>query len=141
MEDAVRGGVTKKLEAAGIALDNADEVEAFQSVGMQLRECLLSLAKAMSKDEFVPPGQEAPKRGDFIHWMELIAEAVAKGQHAQEARGYLKAVSKTTWQLVNWLTHASNAVRHDARLAHTATETILGVFMAAIEEHESQAPD
>jgi hypothetical protein len=125
-------------EAAGHALDEAEE---FQAVGMKLRECLLTLVHTLSKPEYVPAGQEAPKRSDFIHWAELIADAVAPGPRAQETRAYLKAVTKTTWQLVNWLTHSANAVLQDARLAHQAAENLFAAFWTAVEKHESGAPD
>jgi hypothetical protein len=131
----------KKLEAAGHTLDDADEVEEYQSVGMKLRECLLALVHSFAKPEYLATGAEAPKRGDFIHWMEIIADAVAKGQKSQEARAYMKAVAKTAWQLVNWLTHASNVVEQDARLALHATENVVGAFLTAVEKYESGAPD
>jgi hypothetical protein len=42
---------------------------------------------------------------------------------------------------VNWLTHASNAVLQDARLAHGATENVVAALWTAVEKHESGAPD
>ena len=43
------------------------------------------------------------------------------GAKAAEIRGYPKALAKSTWQLVSWLTHAANAVRYDGALAVDAT--------------------
>jgi hypothetical protein len=131
----------KRLESAGNALDSADEVEDFQAVGMKLRECLLTLIHTLAKPEHVPTGEDIPNRSDFIRWSELIAEAVAAGSRAQRIRGYLKAVAKAAWQVVNWLTHASNALLHDARVARLATENVVAAFLTAVERHESAAPD
>lgn len=131
----------KRLEAAGSALDKADEPEKFQAVGMALRECLLTLVQTLAKAEHVPEGHECPKRSDFIHWAELIADAVARGESSQHLRAYLKSTAKTTWQLVSWLTHTSSAVRHDAQLAHGAVEAVVRAFWQAAEKHESGAPD
>ncbi|MEA2710418.1 MAG: hypothetical protein QOF78_3019 [Phycisphaerales bacterium] len=131
----------KRLEAAGEALDKADEPEKFQAVGMALRECLLTLTRALASSKYVPEGQEPPKHADFIHWSELIADAVAHGERSQHVRAYLKTTAKTAWQLVNWLTHTSSAVRHDAQLAHGAVEAVVGCFWRAAEKHEAGTPD
>jgi hypothetical protein len=131
----------KRLEAAADALHEADEAEKFQAIGMMLRESLLTLTRTLARPEYVPVGQEAPKASDFIHWAEHIADAVARGGGAAEVRGYLKSVAKVTWQLVSWLTHTSNAVLQDARLAHGAVETVVAAFWQAAEKHESGVPD
>lgn len=131
----------KRLEAAGDALHEADEAEKFQAIGMKLRECLLTLVRSLAKPEYVPAEQGAPKASDFIHWAEHIADAVARGGSAAEVRAYLKSTARTTWQLINWLTHTSNAVLQDARLAYGAVETLIGAYWQAAEKHESGAPD
>jgi hypothetical protein len=71
----------------------------------------------------------------------LIANKIARGESADEIRGYLKAISKSTWQLVNWLTHSSNAVRFDGNLAIEAVEMILATFSEALIRYEKGAPD
>ncbi len=131
----------KRLESAGNALDSAEEVEDFQAIGMKVRECLLTLIHALAKAEYVPVGQDTPKRNDFIRWTELIADAVAGGSRTQEIRAYLKVVAKTAWQVANWLTHATGAVLQDARIAHLATENVVAAFWTAGQKHEAAAPD
>ncbi len=110
---------------AADALDDADEAEEYQAVGMRCRESLLQLVRALADEKMVPAGEEAPKQADFIRWSELLANHFAGGSSAAEVRGYLKALSRSTWQLVNWVTHASNATRSDASLALAATEAVL----------------
>lgn len=131
----------RRWEQAATALDSADEAEEFQAVGMRCRECLVSFVKSVSSNSMVPAGQEAPKAGDFIHWAELIANIAAKGQSAEEVRGYLKAMSRSTWQLVGWLTHAENAVLFDAIMAVDATEKLLTTFDMALIRHAKGTPD
>lgn len=46
-------------------------------------------------------------------------------------RSYLKKVSLETWDYVNWLTHAKNAMRMDAEIALKGVDHLLGVFTAA----------
>ena len=129
------------LEITAEQLDRADEAEEFQAVGMRCRECLVAFVKAIASPDMVPVGQIAPKAADFIQWAELIASAIARGQSADEVRGYLKSAFKSTWRLVNWLTHASNAVRFDGTLAVDAVGHLLETFGVALIRHQRGIPD
>jgi hypothetical protein len=131
----------RRWEQAAEAVDGAAEAEDFQSIGMKCRECLLAFVRGAQMDVSVPSGTEKPKRADFVHWAELIAEWVAPGSHSKDVRVYLKQLAGSTWPLVNWLTHTSSAVRHDAELIVSATNHLLGSFAAALIRRESQLPD
>ncbi len=131
----------RRWTQAAEALDHANEAEDFQAVGMRCRECLITLIKAIANKKMVPDGQESPKASDFIHWSELIANTIARGASADEIRAYLKSISKSTWQLVNWLTHASNAARFDGHMAVDATEGVITAFGAALIRYEGGVPD
>jgi hypothetical protein len=120
-----------RLAEAHTTLFKARKVEDYQSVGMKCRECLLFLVEGLAKPEMVPSGEAAPKRGDFIHWCELIANNIAAGSTSESIGTYLKQVSKTTWQLVNWLTHSHHAGKLDGALATEATENVMQTFMVA----------
>ena len=130
----------RRWEEAAEALDEADEAEEFQAVGMRCRECLLALVETIGTAEMVPPGEEPPKRADFINWSSLIANAVARGGSAERVRQYLKALADSSWQLVSWLTHAKNATWADARLATEATQHVLSTLMTAVIRHERGVP-
>jgi hypothetical protein len=125
---------------AADALDEADEAEDFQAVGMRCRESLLQVVRALVDEKMVPAGAEAPKRADFIHWAELLADHFAGGSSAADGRGYLKALSRSAWQLVNWATHASDAANSDAALALSVTEAILVAFGTASLRNDSGRP-
>lgn len=131
----------RRWEQAASALDRADEAEDFQAVGMRCRECLIAVIRAIANPSMVPEGQEYPKASDFIQWSELIANTIAHGDSAREIRSYLKSVSRSTWQLANWLTHASNAVRFDGHMAVEATQNTLAAFGAALIRFEKGIPD
>ena len=75
--------------------------------------------------------RRSAKRGDFIHWCELIANHIAAGSTSESIRTYLKQVSKTTWQLVNWLTHSHHAGKLDGVIATEATENVMQTFIVA----------
>jgi len=131
----------RRWRQAADALDKADEAEEFQAVGMRCRECLLEFVRAAASDDLVPKGDEPPARGDFIHWSELIANAVAPGRRNDAVRAHLKGTAKSTWQLVGWLTHAQNAHRLDATLALHATESLLVDFGMAVTRMQLGTPD
>jgi hypothetical protein len=62
---------------------------------------------------------------------ELLANALAPAESAAKLRSYLQKLAVETWESVNWLTHAKNAVRMDAEIGLKAVEHLLGVFTAA----------
>ena len=126
---------------AAEALDSADEAEEFQAVGMRCRECLLKFIHMVASDTMVPEGERPPERSNFVRWSELIAETIAPSGSAERLRAYLKSISKSTWELVNWLTHAANAIRLDGQIAVDATQNILAAFGAALVRYERGVPD
>lgn len=128
-------------EQATEAQSLAKEAIDFQTVGMRCRECILALIKAISSNDMIPEGQKTPKAGDFIQWSELIANTIARGSSEEEIRGYLKSMSKSTWQLVNWLTHSSSAVLLDGMIAVDAVEMLLSTFGIALIRYKTGIPD
>ena len=131
----------RRWTQAAESLDSADEAEEFQAVGMRCRESLIAMVRAIAQPAMVPQGTEEPKAAAFIPWSELIADATASGASASEVRGYLKAMARSTWQLVSWLTHAGNAGHYDAEMALDATQNTLAAFSMAVIRHERGTPD
>jgi hypothetical protein len=124
-------GTWRRWEQAFDTFDSGDEAETFQAVGMRLRECLISFIGETADDELVPVGEQSPKGADFKAWSELLADALASGESNAHLRSYLKKHAVETWEYVNWLTHAKNAVRVDAMIAIQAVEHLLQVFSDA----------
>jgi hypothetical protein len=133
--------VWRRGQEAADALSVAEEAEEFQAVGMRCRECLIQLVRLLGSPTMIPAAEEAPKRADVIGWTEHIANTIAAGSSADNVRGYLKSVAKSTWQLANWLTHASNVGRTDATLTLDATHSVLAAFVSATMRFESGTRD
>jgi len=131
----------RKWEQAGEALNSAQEPEAFQSVGMLCRECLIAMVRALALPEMVPENTEPPQADNAVDWCDLIAERVAHGSSASRVRGYLKAISTSGWRMVNWLTHEKDATRADGVFAHQLTEHILVMFGTAMLRYRQRIPD
>jgi hypothetical protein len=127
-------------EQAGEALAEADEAEEFQAVGMRCRQSLLAFVNEAAS--LAPPAVKAlPKAGDFVGWSDLLADTIAAGSSAERKRGYLKSIAKSTWELVNWLTHAGNASQFDAHFSYVATEHALSSWSVALMRFEFGVPD
>jgi hypothetical protein len=124
-------GSWRRWQQAFETYGSGDEAETFQSVGVRLRECLVSFLGETTSDELVPDGTQRPKQADFRAWSELLANAFAAGESAAKLRSYLKKIAIETWEYVNWLIHAKNAVRMDAEIGLKAVEHLLGMFTAA----------
>jgi len=131
----------RRWTQAAEALDHANEAEEFQAVGLRCRECLLDFIADTARDEMVPAGQETPKRGDFLQWTGIIANAIVGGSSAKRVRHYLRSIAEAAWPLVNWLTHTKSAVLADGVMAVDATQHVLAAFGAAIIRHERGVPD
>lgn len=127
--------VLRRLDQARDALERAVEAVDFQTVGMHLRECMISLmATARRRTELVEVA-ERPKDADVKGWAELLFNYYYPGDSNQVLRGYLKATTDKAWQLVNHLTHHTNANKTAALIAHRAVETIV-VDMAQVLSRE-----
>jgi hypothetical protein len=128
-------------EQAAQALDQSSESEEVQAVGMRCREALLTFIKSVSDPKMVPSGEEIPQAANFVKWSALVAGHIAAGSRNELIRGYLKALSKETWDLVNWLTHTGNATKIDGTLAIDATHSVLEAFGAALVSYERKMPE
>jgi len=47
-------------------MDEAEESEDLQSVGVRCRECLIELGRLMYRPEMTASGEQTPKRSDFV---------------------------------------------------------------------------
>jgi hypothetical protein len=139
-EQAFIPTTTRHLVEVSDAYDAADESTDFQAVGMRCRELLLTLVRELVEHGKITTPEIMPKIGDFVGWSNLIADHVSGGGSAEFARGYLKQVADRGWRLVNWLTHARNAKRDDARLAMIATSHIVDAFASEALRSTVQPP-
>lgn len=107
----------------------AIESEDYQAVGMQLRECLISLTGVMERRLELDSVVERPKASDFKGWADLFVGDLCAGEANKELRSYLKNTAEKTWALVNWLTHHRNANSTACSITLHAVDTIIGHFV------------
>ena len=124
-------GSWRRWQQAFETFESGDEAENFQAVGVRLRECLVSFVGETRSEDLVPAGHAPPKGSDVMGWTGLLASYMAAGEDSSKLRSYLRKIAAETWEYVNWLTHAKNAVRTDAEIGLKAVEHLLGTFTAA----------
>ncbi len=124
-------GTWRRWEQAFEAYESGDEAENFQAVGVRLRECLISFIIETANDDLVPVGEIPPQGANFREWTALLADTMASGKSNEHLRSYLKKMSVETWEYVNKLTHAKNAVRPDADIGIKTVEHLLRTFTLA----------
>jgi len=130
--------VFRRQEQAKHLHDRAVEAEDFQAVGVQLRECLISLVGAMRRRIEITSNGERPQDSNFIAWSALLADELCPGSSNKELRQYLKNTAKETWQLVSWLTHHRNAAEHTSSIAIHGCDTIVGHFLQVLDRSKTE---
>jgi hypothetical protein len=121
--------VFRRQEQAKERNDRAIEAEDYQTVGMHLRECLLSLIAALRRRVELPAGVERPQDSNFVAWSTVLMDQLCGGGSNKELRQHLKNMAKETWQLANWLTHDRNASDTASTIAIHSTDTVVGHFI------------
>lgn len=127
--------VVRRLGQTEDDLERAIEVVDFQGIGMQLRECMISLMVAVRRKTDLPPETEEPQAANVKAWGDLLFNIYCPGSSNEKMRGYLKATTEKAWELVNHLTHHRNANRTAALVAKRAVDTIV-VQMANVMTRE-----
>ena len=68
-------------------MNEAEEPEDFQSVGMRCRESLIAMVRALGLKQMVPKGSLPPQKSNVVEWCNFIANHVAQGSSAERMRG------------------------------------------------------
>lgn len=136
-EPSLFDDVFRREEQAEAKHDSAIEGEDFQSVGLLLRESLIALVGAIRRSVELAPDIETPKNADFKAWTEVFANQLCGGKSNKELRQHLKNMAKEAWQLVNWLTHSTNADKTASSVAIHSCQTVIGHFIQVLEKSKT----
>jgi hypothetical protein len=133
--------VFRRQGQAAELLERAVEAVDFQAVGMQLRECLISLVTAVRRRVEIDGTKERHKDADVVGWNDLFAAKLCPGEKNDELRRYLKATVEKVWPLVNWLTHHRNANKTAALIAKDAVEAIVVHYANLLSRERADRTD
>lgn len=76
--------VFRRQEQAKHRFDRAIEAEDYQAVGMQLRECLISLITVMRRRVALQENVEKPQGANFIGWANILMDHLCPGRGNKE---------------------------------------------------------
>ncbi|RAS29764.1 gamma-glutamylcyclotransferase [Paraburkholderia bryophila] len=133
--------VFRRQNQATDLLARAVEAVDLQAVGMQLRECLVSLIVAVRRRIEVTVDGERPKDADVVGWNRLLTGQLCPGEKNDELRNYLRAVTEKAWPLVNWLTHHRNANKTAAIIAVDAVDGIVKHYARLLSRERTDRID
>lgn len=133
--------VIRRGEQASYRHDSAIEVEDYQTVGMLLRESLISLITAIRRRTEIPLDVERPQDANFVSWTDVLMNQICGGGSNKELRQHLKNTAKEAWQLVNWLTHDRSANRTASSIAIHSCQTVIGHFIQILERQKTDSTD
>lgn len=131
--------VFRRQQQAKEQHERAIEAIDYQAVGMQLRECLISLVGVMRRRLSLPDVIEKPQDANFKEWSSLLINKLCSGDSNKTLRQYMKAVADRTWLLVNWLTHDRNANKTVSLIAIHGVDMLVGHCVQLImREHNDK---
>jgi hypothetical protein len=133
--------VFRRQGQASDLLERAVEAVDFQAVGMQLRECLISLISAVRRRVEISDTDEHPKDADVVGWTKLLIGQLCPGEKNAELRNYIKATTEKAWPLVNWLTHHRNASKTAALIAADAVDAIVKHHVRLLSRERADRTD
>lgn len=117
----------RKLKMVSKLLDEANEIEHFQSIGVQCREALIELANAIYTPQMCAETTQ-PKGSDFKGKSELFIQHCFDGSENADYRSYIKKMTESTWDYANKLTHSSTATIYDASTCVTLCISLVCVY-------------
>jgi len=124
------GPVFQKMQEAGIAVTQAQNLADYQAVGVRCREALLELIGVVQ--DAVIWTNTPPQRANFRAWVEIICNDLLPGDTNKERRGALKGALDSAWTFSNWLTHSKSAAWIDADMAHSLIQHASGMATSLI---------
>jgi len=129
--------VIRRQGQAADRFEKAIEAVDFQAVGMQLRECLISLIGAARRRIEIDGNGERPKDADVVGWNKLLMAKLCPGEKNDELRNYVNALVEKAWPLVNWLTHHRNANKTAALIALDGVDAIVKHYVRLLSRERN----
>ncbi|HEY5237403.1 MAG TPA: hypothetical protein VIJ62_03400 [Rhizomicrobium sp.] len=132
--------IRRQVQAAD-RLETAIEAVDFQAVGMQLRECLISLVAVARRRIELDESDERPKDADVVGWNRALMGKLCSGEKNDELRNYMKTLVEKVWPLVNWLTHHRSANKTAALICVDSVDTIVGHYAHLLSRERADRTD
>ena len=132
--------IRRQVQAAD-RLEKSIEAVDFQAVGMQLRECLISLVGAARRRVELNENDERPKDADVVSWNTVLMGKLCPGEKNDRLRSYMKALVEKAWPLVNWITHHRNANKTAVLVALDGVDAIVKHYVRLLSRERADRTD
>lgn len=141
-EDFVRGvtlgaeiapQLFRKLKGIATLIDNAKEIEDFQSIGVQCRETLIELGNHIYEPMMAGEGEQ-PQASNFKRKAELFIQFYLKGSENSDYRSIIKKLTESTWDYANKITHSRSATYYEASTCVTLCTSLIGVYENIVQK-------
>ena len=118
----------RRLKNLARQIDTAEELEDFQSIGVQCREILIELGNNIYTPEMA--GNDAPpKASDFKKKAELFTRFNLPGQGSnKEYRSIIKKLTDSTWDYANKITHSQSSTFYEASTCVSLTMSLVCTY-------------
>lgn len=117
----------RKLKSIATLIDSAEEVEDFQSIGVQCREVLIELGNAIYQP-YMAGEEEQPQKSNFKKKAELFVKFYLTDNENSDYRGYIKKLTEATWDYASKITHSQKATYYEASTCVTLTTSLVSVY-------------
>lgn len=117
----------RKLKKIAQEIDSVEDVEDFQSIGVQCRETLIELGNQIY-ETFMAGNDEQPQKSNFKRKSELFISFYLNGSENKDYRSIIRKLTESTWDYANKLTHSSNATFYEASTCVSLCISLVGVY-------------
>ena len=117
----------RRLKNLARQIDEAEEVEDFQAIGVQCREILVELGNYIYTAEMAG-NDVAPKESDFKRKAELFMRYTVRGSHGKDYRSIMKRLTEATWEYVNKITHSQTSTFYEASTCVSMTMSLVSAY-------------
>lgn len=117
----------RKLKSVALLIDTANEIEDFQSIGVQCREILIELGNHIYESNMAGT-EEQPKASDFKKKAELFTRFYLTGSENSDYRSIIKKLTESTWDYACKITHSSTATFYEASTCVMLCTSLVGLY-------------
>ena len=117
----------RKLKSIASQIDDAQEVEDFQAIGVQCREILIELGNTIYTTEMAE-GDEQPQASNFKKKAELFIRFNLPGGDNSEYRSIIKKLTEATWDYACKLTHSQSTTFYEASSCVSLIMSLVSVY-------------
>ena len=125
----------RKLKRIASQIDDAEEVEDFQAIGVQCREILIELGNNIYAPEMAGE-EEQPQASNFKKKAELFIKCSLDGGDNSDYRNIMKKLTEATWDYACKLTHSQSTTFYEASTCVSLTMSLVSAYENILQKEK-----